>query len=140
MKGGDVTGQDDHSTLRIGVCGAHMRGLPLNAQLTERRATFVGEERTAPEYRMFLLDHPAPPRPGLVRTDDGARIALEIWNMPLAEVGGFLRDIPAPLSLGTIALSDGGTVTGFLCEAYATKEARDITRYGGWRRFLEDSA
>lgn len=135
-----MANRNTEDTLQIAVCGAHMRGLPLNGQLTGRRATFVRDAETAAAYRLFLLDRPAPPRPGLLRSDDGGSIALEIWNLPLSEVGGFLQGIPAPLGLGSILLSDGGTVTGFLCEAYATHAAVDITRYGGWRRYLEQTA
>jgi allophanate hydrolase len=31
-------------------------------------------------------------------------------------------------------------VTGFLCEAYATTNARDITSLGGWRAYLKTLA
>ncbi|WP_441868507.1 allophanate hydrolase-related protein [Phaeovulum sp. W22_SRMD_FR3] len=67
----------------------------------------------------------------------GARIALELWSLPLETVGSFLAGIPAPLGLGTLALSDGGTVQGFLSEAAAAVEgAVDITDPGDWRRHL----
>ena len=33
----------------------------------------------------------------------------------------------------TITLADGRSVQGFLCEAYATRGAEDITAFGGWR-------
>lgn len=134
-----MTDETCEDTMQIAVCGAHMRGLPLNAQLTDRGAAFIRDARTAAEYRLFLLDRPAPARPGLLRGANGRSISLEIWKMPLAEVGGFLQAIPAPLGLGKIALADGSTVAGFLCEAYATKEAPDITLFAGWRQFLERS-
>ena len=35
--------------------------------------------------------------------------------------------------IGTILFEDGGTATGFLCEAHAAKNARDISEFGGWR-------
>jgi allophanate hydrolase len=41
-----------------------------------------------------------------------------------------------PLSIGTIKLSDGRSVKGFLVEAAATVGARDISSFGGWRAFL----
>ncbi|MET0494178.1 MAG: allophanate hydrolase, partial [Actinoplanes sp.] len=52
-----------------------------------------------------------------------------------AAVGGLLAGIPAPLSLGRLALADGSEVTGFLCEAYAAQTAEDITASGGWRAY-----
>jgi allophanate hydrolase len=44
--------------------------------------------------------------------------------------------IPAPLGIGTIELSDGAIVKGFLCEASGINGATDITRLGNWRSFL----
>jgi allophanate hydrolase len=40
------------------------------------------------------------------------------------------------MALGPVALSDGRTVTGFLCEPAALTGARDITSFGGWRAYL----
>ena len=39
--------------------------------------------------------------------------------------------------LGTIELADGSSVQGFLCEDYATKDAKDITAFGGWRAYIK---
>lgn len=126
----------DHSgTMEIAVCGAHMSGLPLNHQLTARRAQFVKAARTAPAYRMFALDEK---RPGLVRVSEGgASLDLEIWRLPESEAGSFLAGIPSPLGLGRIQLEDGGNVCGFLCEQVATNGKPDITSQGGWRAWLE---
>ena len=124
-------------TIDIAVVGAHMRGFPLNRELTERDAIFIREARTASCYKLFALEHLTPPRPGLLRVDKGgAPIALEIWRMPAAELGGFLSGVAAPLGLGRLALEGGGEVIGFLCEAYAAVGAREITEHGGWRDWL----
>jgi len=48
-----------------------------------------------------------------------------------------LAGIPAPLGIGTLTLADGSSVAGFICEQYAVHDAEDITRYGGWRAYLE---
>ena len=34
---------------------------------------------------------------------------------------------------GFVRLADGSWATGFGCEAVAAEEAKDITRFGGWR-------
>jgi len=39
--------------IEIGVCGAHMEGLPLNHQLLNLGATFVKACKTAVGYRLF---------------------------------------------------------------------------------------
>ena len=125
------------AVLPIAVVGAHLSGLPLNGQLTERRATLLRRTRTAPCYRLHELPGTVPPKPGLQRVPrGGASIELEVWALPQAEVGSFLALIPAPLGLGSLELEDGSTVHGFLCEAHALAGARDITAHGGWRAWL----
>ncbi len=127
------------ATVRVAVVGAHLSGMPLNGQLTERGARLVGAAETAPHYRFFALPGTTPPKPGLLRVADGSggAIALEIWEMPLAHYGSFVALIPAPLGIGTLALADGTSVQGFVCEALATQGAQDITHLGGWRAYIQ---
>jgi len=123
--------------VEIVVVGAHMSGLPLNGQLVDLGGRLERAGHTAPEYRFFVLPGGPPQRPGLVRVaEGGARIAHEVWSLPAEQVGALLRKIPAPLGLGQVRLDDGTSVSGFLCEAIATQDARDITALGGWRAFL----
>lgn len=126
-------------TLEIAVVGAHLTGLPLNEQLTALGATFVREARTSDAYRFYRLAGGPPLRPGLMRgaPGSGKTIALEIWALPLSNVGVFLRQIPSPLGLGTVELDGGGSVKGFICEAAGLEGAEDVTHLGGWRRYLE---
>ena len=124
-------------TLSIVVVGAHLSGLPLNGQLTERGATLRRCTRTAAAYRLFALPGTVPPKPGLLRVGDGgAAIEVEVWDLPTVAVGSFLSLVPAPLGLGSIELVDGRRAHGFLCEAHAVEGADDITHHGGWRAFL----
>jgi len=121
----------------IVVCGAHMAGLPLNHQLADRGARFVGTTETAPQYRFYALPGGPPKRPGLVRvTSGGAAIAVEVWSVPQEHVGSFVAGIPAPLGIGKVELADGSVRTGFICETYATEGAQEITSLGSWRKFL----
>ena len=124
--------------VRLAVVGAHLSGMPLNSQLTARGATLVGAARTAPDYRFYALPGTVPPKPGLLRVapNEGAGIALEIWEMPVQHYGSFVALIPAPLGIGTLALEDGGSIQGFVCEAHAVQGAEDITHLGGWRAYL----
>ncbi|MEM6620818.1 MAG: allophanate hydrolase [Pseudomonadota bacterium] len=122
--------------IHLAVCGAHMTGLPLNWQLTDLGAKFVRKAHTAPSYRFYALSGSPPARPGLVRTDQGGPVALEIWSLPKPALGAFLEGIPAPLGIGSIELSDGQWVKGFLCEGAGTKGATDITHLGDWRTYL----
>ena len=124
-------------TLPIAVVGAHLSGLPLNGQLLERGATLREAMRTAPKYRLYALPGTRPPKPGLQRcAEGGTAIEVEVWDMPLAQVGSFLALVPSPLGLGSLELADGRFVHGFLCEAHALSHAQDISRFGGWRAYL----
>ena len=121
----------------VAVCGAHMQGLPLNAQLTARNAWLVSRTRTTAEYRLYALPGGPPQRPGLVRVGaGGSAIEVEVWRMPAENFGAFLAGIPAPLGIGRVRLADGSDVAGFLCENLAVDQARDISESGGWRRYL----
>ncbi|MFC7616582.1 allophanate hydrolase [Actinokineospora soli] len=64
------------------VFGAHLRGQPLNHQLTAVGARFTGAVRTAPEYRMVLIPGP-PAKPGVVHTGpvDGVALPGERWRL-----------------------------------------------------------
>ena len=123
--------------IAVVAVGAHMSGLPLNRELTERGGRFLCASQTAPTYRLYKLTDGPPFRPGLVRHPTGAAIDVEIWALPSASVGAFLAGIPSPLGLGPVMMKDGTCATGFLCEQIATDDAEDITHFGGWRAFLQ---
>ncbi|HFF9479824.1 TPA: allophanate hydrolase [Serratia marcescens] len=122
--------------VRLAVVGAHLSGMPLNVQLTQRDAVRVEQTVTAPCYRLYALADTEPPKPGLARAAQGAAIRLELWDIPLARFGEFVAEIPAPLGIGTLLLADGRRVKGFICEAWALEGATDITEFGGWRDYL----
>ncbi|MGB0682196.1 MAG: allophanate hydrolase [Magnetovibrionaceae bacterium] len=124
--------------IEVAVVGAHMSGLPLNKDLTSRGARFLKATRTAPQYKFYSLPGGPPFRPGMVQAEGGEAIALEVWAMPKESFGDFMTTIPKPLGIGTVVLADGTSVKGFLCEPYALDEAEDITRFGGWRAFIEE--
>ncbi|HUN92232.1 MAG TPA: allophanate hydrolase [Burkholderiaceae bacterium] len=125
-------------TVRLAVVGAHLSGMPLHHELADRGARLVRTTTTAPRYRLFALAGTQPPKPGLLRLADGEAghaIEVEVWDMPTRHYGSFVAGVPGPLSIGTLALADGSQVQGFVCEAWATTGAVDISDYGGWRRY-----
>ena len=61
---------------------------------------------------------------------------VEVWVMPEAQFGGFVAQVPPPLTIGTVSLKNGAQVKCFLCESVAIENARDITKFGGWRGYL----
>jgi allophanate hydrolase len=124
--------------VEIAVVGAHLTGLPLNRELVELGGSFLREVETTRDYRLFALPGTVPAKPGLLRVADGAGAAIkaEVWALDPAGFGAFVAKIPAPLTIGAVRLSDGGSVKGFLVEAEAVKAAEDVSRFGGWRAYL----
>ncbi len=126
--------------VEVVVCGAHMSGLGLNWQLTDRGGELVGVRETAALYRMFLVPEGGglPERPALVRVAGGEVMECEVWRLKRKEFGDFVAGVPGPLGIGKVELESGEVLCGFIAEAIAMEGAREITEYGGWRKFLEE--
>jgi allophanate hydrolase len=123
-------------TVKLAVVGAHLKDMPLHWQLTSRNAVFVGAFETAPTYRLYAMADSVPPKPALVHSENGAPIALEVYELDMAAFGSFVAEVPPPLAIGTVTLSDGSSVKGFVAEPRATTGAEDITHLGAWRAYV----
>jgi allophanate hydrolase len=123
-------------TVKLAVVGAHLKDMPLHWQLTSRDAKFVGAFETAPTYRLYAMADSVPPKPALVHSEDGAPIALEVYELDVAAFGSFVVEVPPPLAIGTVTLADGSSVKGFVAEPRALTGAEDITSLGGWRAYI----
>ncbi len=113
-----------------------MRGLKLNPNMLAAGASFVREAKTEPCYRLYTVkdDHPA-----MVRVTDGSGcdVALELWSVPRAGLAGILLNEPPGLAIGKVRLDDGSTVLGVLGESALIEGCREISHFGGWRRYIE---
>ncbi len=126
--------------VRVSVAGAHLRNQPLHPALRQFGARFVRTCRTAARYRFFAFLDLDPPRPGLLQTDaGGGAVTVEVYDLPFEGFGRLVASVAPPLAIGTVELEDGAKVKGFLCESSATATARDITEFGGWVAFREQS-
>ncbi|OYX67286.1 MAG: allophanate hydrolase [Sphingomonadales bacterium 32-64-17] len=123
-------------TVKLAVVGAHLKDMPLHWQLTSREAKFVCATETAPTYRLYAMANSTPPKPALVYSEDGAAIAVEVYELDVAAFGSFTAEVPAPLAIGTVTLADGTSVKGFVAEPRATEGAEDITALGSWRAYI----
>nr|WP_315382247.1 allophanate hydrolase [uncultured Sphingomonas sp.] len=123
-------------TVKLAVVGAHLKGMPLHWQLTSREAKFVEATTTAPTYKLYAMAESVPPKPALVHSEDGAAIALEVYELDMAAFGSFVAEVPPPLAIGTVTLADGSMVKGFVAEPRAMAGAEDITELGGWRAYI----
>lgn len=132
----DVAALVGGPTAELLVVGAHLSDQPLNHQLVSAGGSLVADVRTAPTYRLHALQT-QPPKPGLVRVvEGGVSVPGEVWRLPAAGLGRFVNALPAPMTIGTVELDDGSSVTGFLCEPYALEGALDISDFGGWRAYV----
>jgi allophanate hydrolase len=139
--GTGAAGTGAAGSLELAVVGAHLEGQPLHPDLLSRGAVLVERTSTAPAYRLFALRGTTPPKPGLRRVaSGGAPIEVEVYRLPLAQVGGFLATVAAPLAIGEVVLTDGRAVHGFVCEPAGLEGAEDITDHGGWRAYLGRSS
>lgn len=124
--------------IRLAVAGLHLSGQPLNGQLLDLGARLAATVRTAPRYRMHVIERPGGKFPGLVRSAEGGSLELEVWELSPEGMGAFLEKVLEPLCIGTVELENGEKVKGFLCEEWAVAGARDITSLGGWRGYLAE--
>jgi allophanate hydrolase len=120
----------------LAVCGAHLRGEPLNHQLTEAGAFLIESTHTSREYRLYALRGTVPAKPGLALSHaGGATIEVEVWAVPENKFGPFVAAIPPPLGIGNCTLESGRSVKSFICEPHALSDAEEITHLGSWRVF-----
>jgi allophanate hydrolase len=127
--------------IAIAVVGAHLSGMVLNGELTTLGGRLLESTATAPDYKLYALPT-TPPKPGMLRVDSGtgSSIELELWALSASAFGKFVAAIPPPLSIGTIRLADGRAVKGFIVEPAALDGARDISAFGGWRKYMAERA
>lgn len=123
-------------TVKLAVVGAHLKDMPLHWQLTSRDARFVEATTTASTYRLYAMEESTPPKPALVHAEEGAPIAVEVYELEMSAFGSFVAEVPPPLAIGTVTLANGSQVKGFVAEPRALAGAEDITLLGGWRRFI----
>ncbi len=112
-----------------------MRGFADNKIMRDADASFIEEAATEPIYRLFSIGdrHPAMLRV----TEGGTSIAVEIWAVPVENLGIILTKEPPGLCIGKVPLSSGETVLGVLGELICCESGKEITEYGGWRNYLK---
>ena len=122
-------------SVKLAVCGLHMKGMELESQLIELDAKFLGESKTKESYKLVKLNT-IPEKPGLIRVnEDGKSIVVDIYEVPIKNLGEFILKINSPLGIGNIELYDGESVKGFICEGYGELDSEDITKYGSFKNY-----
>ncbi|MCW2119325.1 allophanate hydrolase [Flavobacterium sp. 7A] len=124
----------------LAVAGLHKRNQPLVFQLTELNAHYSYTTTTSPNYKMYLVDPNGKQKPGLIRVSKdskGDKIEVEIWKIPVENLGKFLVQIPHPLGLGKIEILSGEWIQSFICEEYITAFSDDISAFYCWENFIK---
>ena len=120
----------------LAVNGSLMRNLALNHNLVDARAQFVQETKTSSNYRLWSIDDTYP---AMLRDEgEGTEIDLEIWEIPLEGLLDVLKKEPSGLCMGKIELQDGEWIFGILGEPYLCEGKKEITTWGGWRKYLNE--
>ncbi len=122
----------------LAVNGTLMRGLELNPNLMAAGASFVREDVTHAAYRLFSIGDR---HPGMFRVAaGGVSVAVEVWDVPAAGLGGILGKEPAGLCIGKVQLAGGEEVLGVLAEPILCDGMREISEFGGWRAYCAAAA
>lgn len=123
----------DQTTL-VAVNGTLMRGLALEKNMHNAKATFVREDNTKAIYRMWSIDDNYPAMQRV--SSNGVSLALEVWRIPKSGLVNLLLQEPPGLTLGKVVLEDDTVVLGVLGENIITENKTEISKWGGWRQYM----
>ena len=120
--------------ISLAVNGTLMRGFTLNINLLSVNAEFVRETKTSEHYRLWSINdiYPAMQRD----LGGGDNIGVEIWKLSPVALMSILDSEPPGLCLGRIELMNNQSVFGVLAEEYICQGMKEITEWGGWRKYI----
>ena len=99
-----------------------------------RGARLVETTRTAPRYRLFVVDGMWP---ALVPAEDGVAIECEVYDAE-EELLARLAELESPgWSRAPLELGDGRVVEAFVADLPLAGRGEDVSRHGGWPAFRE---
>ena len=115
------------------VNGGLMRGLSFHGNLDG--AEFLGEDRTAPRYRLFSIGDV---HPGMFEVSEGGvSVAGEIYRVPTEVWEKVEAGEPPGLYCGKVRLASGRDIDGILYpRELAEANHKDISEFGAWRAYL----
>ena len=119
--------------MRFFICGSAMRGQPDHQNLGE--ATFLGEARTAPRYRLHSV---ADKHPGIYEIETGGvSIAGELYEFTPEQHRALLASEPPDLYEGPVVLDDGTSAPAMIYPRRLIEERAypDVSAFGGWAAY-----
>ena len=105
--------------------GQPAHGIIAGARLIERT-------RTAPRYRLYLVDGMWP---ALVPADDGVEIECELYEAVEDLLARLVHVEPPGWNRRPLELVDGRAAEAFLADTALVARAEDISRHGSWAAF-----
>ena len=117
------------------IYGTFMRRQPGHGNLAGGR--FLGEVRTAPRYRLFLVD--GWPALAEVGSGEGVPIAAELYDLSEEHVERLAGVEPPGWRRAPVELEEGRPVEAFLADAELVARGEDISSHGGWASFVASS-
>ncbi|HZS24528.1 MAG TPA: gamma-glutamylcyclotransferase [Gaiellaceae bacterium] len=96
-------------------------------------AVFLERARTAPAYRLYLVDDLWP---ALAPADDGVSIACELYECTEERLALLAELEPPGWSRAPLALEDGSEAEAFLGDRALVARGVDVSEHGGWAAFV----
>jgi gamma-glutamylaminecyclotransferase len=119
--------------MRFFICGSALRGQPDHGNLLD--ATFLGEAKTAPLYRLHSVNDQ---HPGIYEVGEGGiSIAGELYELSEDQHAHLISTEPPNLYEAPIELDDGSKVNAMIYPREKIDEHNwpDISKFGGWAAF-----
>ena len=120
------------------ICGSALRGQPDHQNL--QSATFVGEAKTAPKYRLHAVKDGW--HPGIYEVTDeaeveGISIPGEIYELTPEQYDYLVSTEPPDMYPAEVTLADGGSAIAMLYPKALIDEGGwpDISNIGGWAAY-----
>jgi allophanate hydrolase len=115
--------------------GTFTSGQPGHGNLTGAR--LVERARTAPRYRLFVVDGMWP---ALVPAADGVAIECELYDCSEELLARLARVEPPGWERAPLELADGRRVEAFLGDPALVPRGVDVSAHGGWAAFVSSRA
>lgn len=116
------------------ICGSALRGQPDHGNL--QSATFKGEAKTAPNYRLHAVKDGW--HPGIYAVASGGiSIPGELYELSAQQYDYLVSTEPPDMYPETVTLSDGGSAIAMLYPQSLIEENGypDISEIGGWAAY-----
>lgn len=121
------------------ICGSALRGQPDHGNL--QSATFKGEAKTAPQYRLHSVKEGW--HPGIYAVETGGiSIPGELYELTAQQYDYLVSTEPPDMYPEAVALDDGGSAIAMLYPQKLIEENGypDISEIGGWAAYKKQQS